>query len=74
MILKLKVIIFFQFKIIFKNYVQAESGYEFTSKLAKMFQDIALSKTLNDEFKKNAVQAATNRKFQISYSFNTYSF
>ena len=43
--------------------LKAESGYEFTSKLAKMFQDIALSKTLNDEFKKNAVQAATNRKF-----------
>lgn len=32
--------------------LKAESGYEYTSKLQKMFQDIILSKTLNEDFKK----------------------
>jgi cullin 1 len=32
--------------------LKAESGYEFTSKLLKMFQDISLSKALNEEFRK----------------------
>ena len=50
MILKLKV--FFRWWIIITGLFQAESGYEFTSKLMKMFQDISLSKALNEEYRK----------------------
>ena len=57
---------------------QAESGYEYTSKLQKMFQDIILSKTLNEDFKKFSRELSPlSRKFhseirqKIDYYFNT---
>jgi len=46
--------------------LKAESGYEYTSKLQKMFQDIILSKTLNEDFKKFSKELTTfSLDFQV---------
>jgi cullin 1 len=44
--------------------LKEECGFEYTSKFQKMFSDISVSKTLNEEFK-NKTQSDSNIDFQI---------
>jgi len=55
--------------------LKAESGYEYTSKLQKMFQDIILSKTLNEDFKKFSKELTPlSRKFSLEFPIFKYDF
>jgi len=39
--------------IIFTIFIQQACGFEYTSKLQRMFQDISVSKELNDQFREH---------------------
>lgn len=49
-------------------------GFEYTSKLQRMFQDIGVSKDLNDQFKKQSSTEKSDIDFSIQVSFSTHSF
>ena len=50
MISKLKVKNSFQYHILFTPFFQQACGFEYTSKLQRMFQDIGVSKTVIDQY------------------------
>ena len=41
----------YKLSIIFDVFTQASCGFEYTSKLQRMFQDVSINNTLNENFK-----------------------
>ena len=46
-------------------------GYEYTSKLTRMFHDIAISKALNDEFRKKVTEEQLEMNIDFSIKLLT---